>query len=209
MSGILKIYFHLRGVVKEILKRHLVGGPWTTPRRWRSPLPVFCLSLLLAASCGYSTRSVALGKIKKIYVAPFKNKIAYGEEKERNLYLPLLEVKVTNAIVDRFLFDGNLKIATEDTADVILKGDLIRYERHPLRYDDNDEVQEYRINITVSMSLWNLSQNPEDPVWLEPYFVGETTYFTSGALISTEDVAVEKAVLDLARRVVERTVLDW
>jgi len=166
------------------------------------------LSVLLAAGCGYSTRSVALGKIKKIYVAPFKNKIAYGEEKERNLYLPLLEVKVTNAIVDRFLFDGNLKIAAENTADIILKGELIRYERHSLRYDDNNEVQEYRINIIVSMSLWNPAQE-DKAIWEEPYFVGETTYFTSGALVTTEDAAVEKAVVDLGRRVVERTVLDW
>lgn len=169
---------------------------------------VLCLSLVLAAGCGYSTRSIALGKIKKIYVAPFKNKIAYGEEKQRNLYLPLLEVKVTHAIVDRFLFDGNLKIATEDTADVILKGDLIRYERQPLRYDDNNEVQEYRINIIISMSLWDMTKE-DNPLWEEPSFVGETTYFTKGSLAITEEAAVEKAVVDLARRVVERTIENW
>jgi len=177
-------------------------------KRILKSLSVLCLSTLLMVGCGYSTHSVALGKVKKIYVAPFKNKISYGEAKQRNIYLPLLEVKATNAIVNRFLFDGNLKIVTEDTADVILKGELIRYERHPLRYDESNEVQEYRINIIVSMSLWDPAKEDE-PIWSEPYFVGETTYFTSGALSTTEEAAVEKAVVDLARRVVERTIENW
>ena len=43
----------------------------------------------------------------------------------RVLYVPLLETNVRTAIIDRFLFDGNLHIADPDKADLVLNGDLI------------------------------------------------------------------------------------
>lgn len=172
-----------------------------------APLGILAMTLCFVTGCGYTTGSVISSRFQTVYVAPFKNKIDYGSEKEKNVYLPLMEVKVTNAVVDRFLFDGNLDIATEDRADIVLKGELLRYERSPLRYDDNDEVQEYRIAITVNISLWEPGKS--EPVWSEPYFMGDTTYYTSGSLVITEDAAVEKAITDLARRIVERTIEDW
>ncbi len=156
---------------------------------------------------GYSTRSNLAGHIKLIYVQPFKNSIAYTTESRRSLYLPLLEVKAKNAVVDRFQFDGNLKIATEDKADLILKGELKDYQRSGLRYTDNNDVQEYRVQIFVSLELWDVKK--QAVVWQEPNFVGEATYFTTGSLAKSEDAAVEEATSDLAKRIVERTVEDW
>lgn len=172
------------------------------------PLGSSCLILcLLLSGCGYSTRSLALGKLRTINVEPFKNKILYGTESSRNVYLPLMEVKITNAITDRFLFDGNLRIANKDKADLVLQGELINYQRDALRYTENNDVQEYRITITVAMTLWdNIEQKP---VWSESSFSGDTTYFTTGSLAKSENAAVEDAMKDLARRVVERTVEDW
>ena len=45
--------------------------------------------------------------------------------------------------------------------------------------------------------------------WTESNFVGETTYFTSGSLAKSENVAIQDALTDLARRIVERTIEDW
>ena len=170
---------------------------------------LLCLFLALSFlnGCGYSTRTVDLKGAKNIFIEPFKNKINYGTEQTRNVYLPLLEVKITNAIADRFLFDGNLKIAKKETADLILQGELIGYQRDALRYTENNDVQEYRITITISMVLWdNVKQKP---VWSEPNFSGDTTYFTTGSLAKSESAALQDALTDLARRVVERTIEDW
>jgi len=168
---------------------------------------VIVLTLSLTG-CGYSTRSLLPSNLKAIYIEPFKNKVSYIDESIRNLYLPLLEVKVTNAVVDRFLFDGNLDIKDADQADLILKGELLNFERHPLRYIENTEdVEEYRINIVVSLVLWDTQD--EEVVWEEPSFVGDTTYFTTGTLTKSEATAVEDALVDLARRVVERTIENW
>ncbi len=162
---------------------------------------------LSSLSCGYTTSSAMAGNFRSIHISSFKNSISYSTEDNRNLYLPLLETKVTNAIIDRFLFDGHLRIADKDRADIVLTGELKNYQRDVLRYTDANDVQEYRISITVSMTLWDTVQ--KTVVWEEPSFIGETTYFTVGALAKSESVAVEDAITDLARRIVERTIENW
>jgi len=169
---------------------------------------VLCLApLILFSSCGYTTKSTLPKSIKTIHVESFKNSIDYTEGRGRNVYLPLLEVDARNAVIDRFLFDGNLKIAEPGKADLILKGELKNYQRTALRYTEDDDVQEYRIHVTVSFELHNTKQGTTS--WTEPGFVGEATYFVTGPLASSEDSAVDEAITDLARRIVERTIEDW
>jgi len=163
--------------------------------------------LLLLTGCGYTTKSTLAGHLKTIYVEPFKNSISYSSEGRRNLYFPLLEVDARNAIISRFLFDGNLKIAREGEADLILKGELIRYERNGLSFTDNDDVKEYRIHIYVSLELFDTHIN--EIFWTEPSFIGEATYFVSGPQVKSEEAAVDEAIVDLARRIVERTIENW
>ncbi|OGX20111.1 MAG: hypothetical protein A2Y04_05895 [Omnitrophica WOR_2 bacterium GWC2_45_7] len=142
-----------------------------------------------------------------VHVEVFKNEIDFTQGERRNLYFPLMEVKMRNAIADRFLFDGNLKIAEGDDADLVLKGVLKNYDRGALRYEENSDVQEYRVQIFVSLELWDVEK--QEIVWQEPNFVGESTYFVTGSLAKSESVAVDEAMTDLARRIVERTIEDW
>lgn len=171
---------------------------------------VFCL-LSTVSGCGYTTRSAIRSSIKTVYVEPFKNEINYSSEfsEARNVktYFPLLESKITRTIIDRYLLDGNVKIVKRETADTVLKGALIDYVRDPLKYDDNNNVEEYRVNLVVRMSLWNEKENKL--IWEEPRFVGQSTYFTTGTLAKSESAAIDDALTDLARRIVERTVEQW
>lgn len=173
--------------------------------------PVFCVvyfvSCTLLTSCGYTTKSTLPQSIKTIRVEPFKNSINYTTGTGRNIYFPLLEVKARNAVINRFLLDGNLKIVEPHEADLILKGELKRYERSGLRYTDDDDVQEYRVHITVSFDL--IDTRSGEISWAEPNFVGEATYFVTGPSAKSEESAVEAAIVDLARRIVERTIEDW
>ena len=178
-------------------------------RMMKGFLKVFFLVALLAgfAGCGYVTRSNFVGDTRTIYVESFGNDITFTAEGERNLYFPLLEVKTRNAVIDRFLFDGNLKIAKTDLADLVLKGKLKSYNRAGLRFTDNDDVEEYRVQIFVELTLWD--QKKKEVVWTEPGLVGEATYFVTGPAATSEESAVQAAIIDLARRTVERTVEDW
>ncbi|MBL8014145.1 MAG: hypothetical protein JNN05_09885 [Candidatus Omnitrophica bacterium] len=162
--------------------------------------------LILFAGCGYSTGSLLPSKYRTIYIEPFKNKVAYTQSRSIS-YVPLLEVKVKDAIASRFLFDGHLRIGGQETADLILRGELVGLERQELRITDNQDVQEFRINIIVNLSLWDPVDQKE--VWSEPSFAGEASYFVSGPLAKSESAAVEEALNDLARRAVERTLEDW
>jgi len=167
--------------------------------------------LINLSGCGYTTRSLISSDIETIYIEPFKNKIdftsEYSEYSRLRTYYPLLERDITDEIVDRFKFDGNLKPVKKEDADVILEGELISYRRDTLRYTDSDDVEEYRISIIVNIRLYSLDK--EDYLWQENNFIGDTTYFVRGSLAKTERTAVKDAVKDLARRVVERTIEDW
>ncbi len=161
--------------------------------------------------CGYTTHSMISSKFKTIHIIPFVNKIDIIQEdnvgNKYKVYKPLLETDITKAVNNKYIFDGNLKSVKKESADLILKGELVEFRRDPLRYNDNDDVAEYRLNLVVNISLWD---NKEDKlVWEEKGFTGSTSYFTEGQFVKSETIAINDTINDLARRVVERTVQQW
>lgn len=162
-------------------------------------------------SCGYTTRSMIADSYSTIYVTPFLNKVDITQEvdvgSKYRIYRPMLETDITRNVTNKFLFDGNLRPAKESSADLVLKGELIDFRKDPLRYDDSDEVTEYRINLVVNIALWNNKENKL--LWEENNFVGDTTYFTTGSQAKSEGTAINDALSDLARRIVERVVEQW
>jgi hypothetical protein len=163
--------------------------------------------ILSIAGCGYTTGSLLPKNYRKIAIQPFQNKVGYVDENIQGVYVPLLETNVRTAIIDRFLFDGNLRIADPDKADLILNGNLISIAQDDLRQDANQNVQEYRIRIVVSLALTDAATNKV--LWTEPSFTGETTYFLTGSQATSQSAAIDAALVDLATRVVERTVENW
>jgi len=173
--------------------------------------PLIAALMVAVSGCGYTTHSLLPSNYKTIYVDSFSNKIKLTAE-QSNLrmyrgYRPDLPANITKATINRFLFDGNLKIADENTATLMLKGSLIDFRKEPLRYDANDNIEEYRLVITVSMEL--IDPSTDQVVWKENNFSGETTYLTGGSLAQSESSAVAQGVEDLARRIVERTIEAW
>ncbi|MDD5561501.1 MAG: LptE family protein [Candidatus Omnitrophica bacterium] len=177
----------------------------------------FCLLSFSLPGCGYTTRSMLSGKFSTIYITPFLNKVdvtqeGYSANKYR-IYRPMLETEITKKVINRYLFDGNLRPVKEESADLVLKGELVEYRKDPLSYtNDNENVTEYRINIYVNLSLWDQKENKL--LWQENGFNGNYSYFTSSDTNTSnikvsEDTAVTNAVDDLARRIVERTVEQW
>ena len=164
--------------------------------------------LLGMSGCGYTTTSALPSRLKTIHIQPFKNSIDYTDAEDQSVYFPLLEVKAWNAVVRRFQFDGNLSVVdSPEDADLILKGELVEYRRNPLRYLDNDDVEEYRVQIVMYFVL--IDTMNDEAMWEYNRFIGESTYFLTGAQASTEDSAVEEAAVDLARRIVETTIENW
>jgi hypothetical protein len=172
---------------------------------------IFTLLSFIASGCGYTSRSMISSKYRTVYVTPFINKIDITQEtnvaSKYKVYRPMLERDVTKAVVDKYIFDGNLRPVEETAADVILKGELIDFRRDPVRYTENNDIEEYRLNIVVNISLRD--RKDEKLLWEEIGFTGDTTYFIIGPQVKSEDAAVNDAIKDLARRIIERTVEQW
>jgi hypothetical protein len=168
--------------------------------------------LALAGGCGYTTHAyVAQTGHKSIYVEPFLNKIdtvsEYGEGSRFKTYFPLTENKITNAVVNRFIFDGNLKVTSEKNADLVLQGDLIKYHREVLRYAAGDNPLQYRVTLYVNLKL--VEAKTQKVVWEKKEFAGDSTYFNTGQFVISESQSVDDAAKDLARRIVDLTVEAW
>jgi hypothetical protein len=177
------------------------------PKGW-----VLGVALMLFSGCGYSTHVlVANTGFRTIYIQPFVNRVDTTSENSEGrrfqTYFPLLENTITNAVVDRFIFDGNLKIAKKEGADLVLKGDLINYRRESLRNSTSDTPEEYRVTLFVNISLAETKSGKV--LWEHNNFAGETSYFTTGSFTKSEAQAITEATQDLARRIVETTVEAW
>ena len=178
------------------------------------PMYVFLMALLvslLVAGCGYTTHSLLPPNFKSIYVDNFTNSIKISaEQTDQRMYRgyrPGMETELTTAVKNKFLWDGNLKLAPQSSADLVLSGSLMDYRREPLRYDDNMNIQEYRVVLIINIKLEDVKAGKV--VWEEKGFAGETTYNTGGQFTLDQNAAITKAVVDLARRIVERTVEAW
>lgn len=168
-------------------------------------------ALITLCGCGYTTRSVLPSGEASIHIDNFINKIDVAQEVSKEnpyyAYLPAMESDITREVINRFIFDGNYRIKGPEDARFLLKGSMVDFRRDPLRYDANENVIEYRISVAVDMELIDLKDDKS--LWLEKYFAGESTYRTTGEFAKSESTAIQEAVEDLARRIVERTVENW
>lgn len=186
-------------------------------KRTFSAVGVFTLILtayylsLVSAGCGYSTSRLLPARYQVIYVEPFENQVPVTEElSERFGYrsdLPGLEEDVTRGVIDRFLFDGNLRITTqEEKADLILVGKITDFFRQAIRRADDNEVEEYRLNL---VALVTVRDRAGKALFEDTELVADATYFLTGASATPETVALKNLITDFSRRVVERVIENW
>ena len=94
-----------------------------------------------------------------------------------------------------------------ENADCILSGELVGFDREALRYDESDNIEQYRIVIFVKIQLKDIKQNKV--LWQFDNFAGSFDYYTTGAQAKSESAAIDAAIDDLARRIVWQTIEVW
>ncbi len=151
----------------------------------------------LLAGCGYTYQSVLPRHIQTIAVAPFENQT----------FEPGLEIDFNRKLSDRILFERIARLTPVSKAEAVFKGNLLEYQREPLRYTDSGEVQEYRLRLVVQATLEDSKTG--EVLWSENRFSGEAAFFTSGALTKSEQTARDELFNDLARRLVARLAEGW
>ena len=183
--------------------RKLDGG--FMEKKLKIMMSVFSVGVALTlASCGYTSKTKLPNDIKTIYVETVLNKIAI---EQMYSYQPGLEMDITNSVIRRFHVDGNLKIAKADQADAVLSMDLKSYEQEGVRFNPLENVSEYRLFIVLDVTLKN--RETGEIIWKEPNFSGNKEYFVTQVRAQGQRAATEKAIEDIAKKVVDRVVEDW
>lgn len=176
----------------------------------RALLALLVPPVLALCGCGYTTKSGLPQDIRTIHIAPVENVIDLsgesGPQDRYAVYRPGVELDLTAAIINRFVFDGTLRPVGLESADAVLKTRLLEYRRDPLRYSNEDDVEEYRVSMVVDVVCERTDSGKR--IWSQT-LSGDTTFFLAGNRSVSEDDAQSKAVEDLARRVVEKTVELW
>ena len=172
---------------------------------------VSCVLGLGSASCGYTTRPGLAGYLRTVYIKPFVNKIDIttlsNDYNRFPVYRHGMEVDLTNEVINRFQFTGLMRPTRLERADARLEGELVQFRRDALRYNASQQVEEWRLSIVVNLKFYDLHSNTI--LWEESGFIGDTTYFALGANAESETAALARAIQDVARRIVERTVENW
>jgi len=168
-------------------------------------------ALIVFSGCGYTNKSLIAPDAKTIFVEPFKNSIDITQEASTRrryvVYKPFLETKLTDAIIDRLVYDGNLRISDRDSADLLLMGEVIDYVRQPVKYSDAKDVLEYRLNLTVEFKVKDQRRNKI--ILEQKSLTADISYFVTGKDSQTEDSALDALLEDLARRVASRITHQW
>ncbi len=92
----------------------------------------------------------------------------------------------------------------------MIHGKIVDYQRAPSSYDQNEEVQEYKVSIVVAVEYEDLVKRKT--LWTEPRMLGWSTYFVvaaAGHEIEEEGDAQARALAKLAEDIKTRTVEGW
>jgi len=168
------------------------------------PFAIALVAFSPLSGCGYTQEAKLPSGIKTIAIPTFKNEIP---PQEQFAYRPGIEIELTNALIDRFIFDGNLKVVDEDKADAILEGSIISYEQEGLRFDRLESVEEYRLFLVIKFKL--IDAKTGKVILEEPNFSGRAEFFVSRNPLSNRRISANTATFDLAKSLVNRIVEEW
>jgi outer membrane lipopolysaccharide assembly protein LptE/RlpB len=158
-------------------------------------ISVLFASLAVASACGYRLSGTGLlvpEGTTTIAVPGFIN----------NTNEPYVDVDVTKAVTDEFIADGRLRVVDVETADIVLRGKVVKYEVAALSYTADSFAQQYQVRLVVDASLDDLrskktlwKENGIEAVFISDYKV------TIGDITATKiakEVAIKKASQDIA-----------
>lgn len=160
-------------------------------------LIAFSMLVLVSGGIGcYSFSGSNLpGHIKSVAVPTVKN----------STLEPGVEQEVTEGIVDKFLSDGRLKIASERAAQAVVLADIVGYENKVNNYSASQEPIDYIVVLTLSVQMRDQVKNRD--LWRDDRLVATGVYEPGSG--ETEEAARARAIVTLANDVVGRTLEQW
>ena len=165
-------------------------------------LPWMALAAALApVSCAYTTSTAMLPPhLKTIAIPVFENGTAQHT----------LEQEMTQVVIDRFVQDNHLKVVDERSANAVLRGRITDYRNSIFGFSVNTQAQEYRVTLTVSITVKDLVKNRE--MWKDENLTKTVNYFVvdvPGQSARTELDGRKEAIQKIADEILSRSVEGW
>jgi len=160
---------------------------------------IVCSCLLFSGCAGYHIGPVTQRSFQTVSVPMFRNRTLR----------PQLEAQITNAIIKGLQEDGSLRIESEPDADVVLDGDIIRYERNTLRFLRNDSRVPREFEIAITVRVEAKDRRTGDIVLKSTEVTGKSDVFIGADQQSAEFQALPLVADDIARKVVGLLVENW
>jgi outer membrane lipopolysaccharide assembly protein LptE/RlpB len=158
------------------------------------------LLLLLGVTlggCGYTVHGTLPSHINTVAVPIFRNRTVE----------PAIEGFITRAVVEAFSTNGRLKVVGTDRADAILDGEITSYSIASIAFDQNSNVRQYRLVITVNLRMRDVRSNT---LLFQQNDVREQADFrvqnAVSQTISREETALRAAAVDIGRAIVSLAV---
>ena len=159
------------------------------------------LACLVGGCAGYQLGPATpahLRQIKTIAVPTFAN----------TTLVPRIEALVTGTIIKQFHQDGTFRIANEEQADAVLKGEIVTVGRAPARSVRGNVLSttEFNLNLTVRYSLIGRDGKVLGHAGSAS---GSTSFFVGDDVSTDERQALPLAAEELAKQLVSQLSEGW
>ena len=149
--------------------------------------------VILILSCAYSFKGTLPENIKSVQVEQFRSGVnEYG-----------LEQEITSLVTESLVRDGRLAVENENP-DVRLSGSITQYTRTAVTYTDSEDVQQYKLEIRVVVSMGNAADNE---YIIRDEAVSEWLLYDPSA--ETLDAARGRLLVQVSEAVVRRCLSGW
>ena len=122
--------------------------------------------------------------------------------------IPRVEVLVTDTVIKQFQQDGTYRIASSESADATLKGEIIRISRSPARSVRGNVLATSEFNLDMRLN-YRLVGPDGKPLGPPGQVVGTTSFFVGTDVTTDERQALPLATEELANRLVTQLSEGW
>ncbi len=165
-----------------------------------------CAAALLVFSLG-GCAGYHIGPVQPYYLRAVHS-IAVPTFKNGTL-IPRISVLVTSTVIKQFQQDGTYRIATEENADAILKGEIETITRAPARSVRGNVLATTEFSLTMRIR-YSLTERGTGKVLAAPSEVyGTTSFFVGDDITTDERQALPLAAEELAVRLVSQLSEGW
>ena len=151
--------------------------------------------------CGYKLgeiRPTPMRSVRTLGVPTFKNKT----------YEPLVEVLLADTLIKTLQEDGTYTIVSEDTADAVLSCTLTKIERRSIRSVQNNVLATAEFGLRLDIA-YEVSDRVTSSILKKGRVRGDTSFFSSSDLQTTERQAIPVAAKDAAIKLTTEVAEGW